>query len=428
MPTGGIDLGIGAALADTLGTTAGGLVADAGAGALIGGTLDAAGNAVTGGNPLKGFEQGAIGGGAIGLGPAVGGALGIGDTAGGALAGALGGAAGSGVTGGNPLTGAAEGGLAGGISGALSGPSAPNTGGTSGVTPAPASVAPNGVGAGGDVTPPDTSFQSSGDFPTGTNGASSGGSNLPGTYTSGGGGSAGGGSSFAPGGSNFVSQGTAGSNLSAGTGNISGAVPAGSVKIPGGAGNNISGAGGAEGTSSISTAFNNPTFGNIGKALGSNAGLLTSGAGLLNDVINSGPAPGEKQLKGEAANLAGQGQQLQQYLNTGTLPPGVQGGINQALQSAQAAIKSKYASMGMSGSSAEQQDLANAQASAATQGANIAMSLLQQGVNETNISGQIYEELVKNTLAQDQGFTSALTNLGTAVGGGGGTNITLKAA
>lgn len=442
MPTGGIDLGIGALLTEGLGATAGGLIADAGAGALIGGTLDAAGNAITGGDPLKGFEQGAIGGGAIGLGPAVGGALGIGETAGGALLGAAGGALGSGVTGGNPLLGAAEGGVAGGISGALSGPSssAPTTGGVSGVTPAPASI--SGAPAGGDVT-----LQSVGDFPTGVNGASTGapslsgpptggGGDLPGTYTVGG--SPGGASSYAPGGSNFVSQGD--SNISAGSGgNISGGgqpisgATGNSVAIPGAGttGNNISGAGGgtATGQSSISTALSNPTFGNIGKALGSNAGLLTSGAGLLNDVVNSGPIPGEKNLKNEADQLSGQGQQLQSYLNTATLPPGVQGGINQALHSATAAIKSKYASMGMSGSSAEQQDLANAQASAATQGANIAMNLLNQGVSETQLSGQIYQELIQNTLASDKSFAESLTNLGSAVGGGGGgQSITLKAA
>ena len=98
-----------------------GIVADAiGAGIVgagIGGVGGALVSGVTGGNPLEGFESGAL----IGLGAGAGGAAcGV---LGASLGGAAGGALGAEATGTNPLTGALEGGVAGGISGVVSGSS-----------------------------------------------------------------------------------------------------------------------------------------------------------------------------------------------------------------------------------------------------------------------------------------------------------------
>ena len=164
------------------------------------------------------------------------------------------------------------------------------------------------------------------------------------------------------------------------------------------------------------------TMGNIGTALSKNSGLLVGAAGLGNDITTalSGPPKGTNQLTQEANQLQSLGQQNESYLQSGNLPTGVQAGINQASQSAIAAIKSKYAAMGMSGSSAEQSDIASVQQNAAVNGANIAMQLMNQGVSETGMSSNIYSELIKNTMASDQAFSSAFTNLATAVGGGGG--------
>ena len=129
---------------------------------------------------------------------------------------------------------------------------------------------------------------------------------------------------------------------------------------------------------------------------------------------------GTKELKGQASDLGALGKQNASYLSTGTLPAGVQTGINQATQSAIAAIKSRYASVGMSGSSSEQSDIANAQANAQAQGAQIAMQLMQQGASEMQMSSQIYESLINNTMASDKEFASSFTNLAQMVGGGSG--------
>jgi len=113
-------------------------------------------------------------------------------------------------------------------------------------------------------------------------------------------------------------------------------------------------------------------------------------------------------LATNAAQLNAQGQQLQTYLQTGTLPPGAQASINQAVAASQASIRSQYASMGMSGSSAEAQDLANAQTAGATQANQMAMSLMNTGIQETNMSDQLYQNIMNESMQQDNQLSSAI--------------------
>ena len=65
----------------------------------------------------------------------------------------------------------------------------------------------------------------------------------------------------------------------------------------------------------------------------------------------------------------------------------------------------------MSGSSAEATDLANAQQTVNSQGTQIAMQLLQQGVNETNLSSQLYAQIMSANLQNDNQLGNALTTL-----------------
>lgn len=121
--------------------------------------------------------------------------------------------------------------------------------------------------------------------------------------------------------------------------------------------------------------------------------------------------PGYSQIQGEAGQLSAQGAQLQSYLNSGTLPPGVKTSLDQASASAKAAIKSQYASSGQSGSSAEAADLANVDNTMASQGASIALNLLNSGVQESQLSAQLYGSLMNTALSQDQQLSSAIGNL-----------------
>ncbi len=165
------------------------------------------------------------------------------------------------------------------------------------------------------------------------------------------------------------------------------------------------------------------TLANAGNILASNPGAAISAAGLGLDALKGNQVSGaEKNLAAQASQQGQQGAQLEQYLQTGTLPPGEQAGVNQALDSAIASIKSRYASMGMSGSSAEQQDIAAAQSQAQAASAQMAEQLLATGINETGMSSKLYDEIVKNQMANDTALQSAFNNFSSAAAGGGGLN------
>jgi hypothetical protein len=133
----------------------------------------------------------------------------------------------------------------------------------------------------------------------------------------------------------------------------------------------------------------------------------------LSSIASSLPgqvAPNQTALANEAAGLNTQGQALANYLQTGTLPPGVQQSINSASAAAKAAIRSRYAGMG-GDTSAMAQDLANVDNMAVSQGATIATSLLDKGITEQNLASQIYSALVgqSNAVAGTQaGIESTL--------------------
>lgn len=144
-----------------------------------------------------------------------------------------------------------------------------------------------------------------------------------------------------------------------------------------------------------------------------------SAIGLGVDAMKEGQMlKGQRQLQQEAGQMQGQGAQLESYLQSGTLPPGLQAGVDQATQASIASIKSNYAAKGMSGSSAEAQDIAAAQQRAQATGAQYAMQLLQTGINETNMSSELYKAIMGNSLTQDTNLSSAIGNFASAAAGG----------
>ena len=148
--------------------------------------------------------------------------------------------------------------------------------------------------------------------------------------------------------------------------------------------------------------------------------MIPSVAGLGMAAIQGNKTlKGQNQLTSEANQLATQGAQLQGYLQSGTLPPGMEQAIQQAGDSAKASIRSRYASMGMSGSSAEQQDLANVDTQIQAQGAQQAMSLLQTGINESGIASNLYNNILQTSLGQSNQLSSAFSNFAGSLAGGG---------
>ena len=152
------------------------------------------------------------------------------------------------------------------------------------------------------------------------------------------------------------------------------------------------------------------------------APMALAGVGLM-ESMKAGNKPPEFQsnLATDAAQMQAQGNQLSGYLSSGTLPPGVQAGLDQAHEAAKATIRSQYASRGQSGSSAEAQDLANLAQTTVAQGAQIATNLLAQGISESEFSSQIYAKLMETSIAQDQALSSSIANFAGALGKMGAT-------
>jgi len=155
----------------------------------------------------------------------------------------------------------------------------------------------------------------------------------------------------------------------------------------------------------------------VGKALGvlPSAGMM--GAQLIG---------GQQQPKGynDLSSIAGQqlqqSQQLMQMFQSGTLPAGLKQSLDSASESAKAAIRSRYASMGQSGSSAEAQDLAGVDARVAGQGGQMLLQLLQAGMSEQNAASGLYRELLGANVAQDSALSNAMTGFASSLAGGGG--------
>jgi hypothetical protein len=380
-------IGIPAALAGPLGAG----VVDAGVGAGLGAT-----EAAITGQPIgKGAEFGAIGGGIFGaaapaLGAMTGSALG-GDV----LAGALGGAAGGAATHGNILQDALMGGAGGLASGLMSG--------------APLSGGGGGTGAAGAAAPPGTSLDpaATGNFTpnsaTGTMGVDASGLTNSGPF-----------------GNITPSADITGGGASAVSGNLPGDFGTGAAGTGlgetglGGAGGGLTSA--ADLTKGITTGLTPPTdYSGLkpsGGLFGGNANKLLMGGALGLDLLKGNQQPpGYNALNTSANKMAAQGAQFQNYLASGTLPPSMQESLNAAGESAKATIRSEYASRGQSGSSAEAQDVSGAGQRVAAQGEQLAMQLFQSGVSEMGVADQIYTDLMKVQMQQDQQMTDTIAGL-----------------
>jgi hypothetical protein len=108
--------------------------------------------------------------------------------------------------------------------------------------------------------------------------------------------------------------------------------------------------------------------------------------------------------------------------------------VSQGLQSAQAAIKSKYAAMGLSGSTMETQDLNAAQTNASSQAFQMANTLTQTGLTEAGVSqsdlggaSTIYQAIMNEQLSADEALQKALAQFASAAAFGSGASGTSNA-
>lgn len=185
--------------------------------------------------------------------------------------------------------------------------------------------------------------------------------------------------------------------------------------------------------------------GGAGSFFGNNAGLLALlGAGLggellapkLANALGLTNVPQQPQLTGianQAQGIANQqfgtGTTLEQPLVTGVLPPDQQAQIDQGLNNAIGAIKGKYASLGLSGSTMETSAIADATQNAQVIKGQIEQQMFQSGATAVsnalanmNLADSVYTQLLDAQVAQDNQlqqsigqFASSLA-LGSAIG------------
>jgi hypothetical protein len=149
-----------------------------------------------------------------------------------------------------------------------------------------------------------------------------------------------------------------------------------------------------------------------------NPGALLSGGLLASQLFRGNEQyPAEKTLQTLGTNAGTEGQALAGYVQSGTLPPGAQASVDAATKAKEAQIRSAAARTGTSGSTMEAQQIGEAKQEAAGQQFLIANQLLGQGAKYTNISANIYDELLKSQAGTDQEFQKALMTFAGGLGG-----------
>ncbi len=184
-----------------------------------------------------------------------------------------------------------------------------------------------------------------------------------------------------------------------------------------GAGNPLAGAGTVPNPNP--TTDQPSTFSTVSKFLQDNGkwvGPATAGILGVGKQILTPPSGAQAQLTQLAQQNQFEGNQLQAEGAAGQIPAAAQAGITQALNQAIAGIRSRYAAMGQSGSSAEAADIAAAQTASAAQVYQISQQVLAEGNSMLGIAGTAYANIASEQLQADSAFQSALQDFALAAG------------
>lgn len=169
--------------------------------------------------------------------------------------------------------------------------------------------------------------------------------------------------------------------------------------------------------------------GKAGDLLGKNSTTLGLGAlGVLGAPLLRMVAPNlvtpkmpyGGTLSAEANRLNSLSGPLISAESTGVLPPGQSVMVQQALNDNIASIKSKYAQMGLTGSTMEQQDINAAKNNAVSLSAQLASQATQTGLSEMGTANSLYTQLADYQLQQDAALQSSISNLAGSLGVGAG--------
>ena len=126
------------------------------------------------------------------------------------------------------------------------------------------------------------------------------------------------------------------------------------------------------------------------------------------------------QLSSEQQQLAAESQQMMSYLNSGQLPAGAQAAIDRMTQSQIAAIRSRNAASGTSGSSAEADQIQAVQTNALMAQNQMATQLFGQGVTLAGMDMNAINDIIKGNEAQAQAMGQDISGFAAALAGAGG--------
>lgn len=155
-------------------------------------------------------------------------------------------------------------------------------------------------------------------------------------------------------------------------------------------------------------------------------GIAAAGAGLgLNLLQGNKTDPALAQEQALAKNAQDQAAQMQKYLQSGTLPPGLQSAVDQAVAARKAQIIQNHAAQGQSTdptqNSALAQELSSIDLQATGEIAKIATGLYTQGVKMFEIDADLLNKIYNADMAQNKQMGDALTNFAKALAPSGPT-------
>lgn len=170
--------------------------------------------------------------------------------------------------------------------------------------------------------------------------------------------------------------------------------------------------------------------GNLAAILGLGLGGQLLAPSLMNALgLNKVPQQGAlesiaKQAQGLGASQQAYGTSLEQPLATGVLPAPQQAQVDQALESANAVTKSKFANLGLSGSTMEAEALAQnqqnslaVQATIETQMAQTGQAAIGDAVSALGIQDSTIGQIMNAQVAQDTALQQSIGQFAAAVGG-----------
>lgn len=156
--------------------------------------------------------------------------------------------------------------------------------------------------------------------------------------------------------------------------------------------------------------------------LGSAAAAVGLGSAFMGGGTDNSPE--RQKLQSLAERLGPQGQQLMNYLSTGTLPPGLQAKLDQATSAAKARIISNHAKNGQSTdpsmNSALAQELNGVDINAVAAMAQSQIQMMETGLRETGLSSQLYEMLMKMDRQDNKDLMDSIAKFAAALGGSSG--------